>query len=55
MKGKFEMAIQAFMHDNVRHLDGMPIQVIGKEDLISNKLASGRPKDWIDLEELGKL
>jgi hypothetical protein len=31
------------------------MKFIGKEDLMRNKEASGRPKDRIDLEELGKL
>lgn len=35
--------------------DGLRMKFIGKEDLIRNKVASGRPKDRIDLEELGKL
>lgn len=35
---------------NSRHevLDGLPVKVIGKKDLLTNKLASGRPKDKID-------
>ena len=36
-------------------LGGVPVRFIGKEDLIRNKAASGRPKDRIDLEELQKL
>lgn len=31
------------------------MKFISKEDLMRNKAASGRPKDRIDLEELGKL
>ena len=31
------------------------MKFIGKDDLMRNKAASGRPKDRIDLEELGKL
>jgi hypothetical protein len=31
------------------------MKFIGKDDLIRNKAASGRPKDRIDLEELEKL
>jgi hypothetical protein len=34
---------------------GMTVKFIGKDDLIRNKSASGRPKDLIDLEELKKL
>jgi predicted nucleotidyltransferase len=33
---------------------GMPVKFIGKDDLIRNKTASARPKDRIDVEELGK-
>ncbi len=33
-------------------LDGLPIHVIGKEQLIKNKLASGRTKDLADAERL---
>ena len=33
-------------------LDGLPIYVIGKEQLIKNKLASGRTKDLADAERL---
>ena len=31
------------------------MKFIGKDDLMRNKAAPGRPKDRIDLEELGKL
>jgi predicted nucleotidyltransferase len=31
------------------------MKFIGKDDLMRNQAASGRPKDRIDLEELGKL
>jgi predicted nucleotidyltransferase len=34
---------------------GRELKVIGKEDLIRNKAASGRPKDLIDLAELERL
>jgi hypothetical protein len=34
---------------------GRVLKVIGKEDLIRNKAASGRPKDLIDLAELERL
>ncbi len=33
-------------------INGMPLKFLGKEDLIANKRASGRPKDKIDLLEL---
>ena len=36
-------------------ISGINVKFIGKEDLILNKAASGRPKDRIDLEELRKL
>lgn len=37
------------------NLGGTRVGFIGKEDLMRNKAASGRPKDRIDLEELAKL
>jgi predicted nucleotidyltransferase len=36
-------------------ISGMKVKFIGKDDLIRNKAATGRPKDRIDLEELEKL
>ena len=36
-------------------IGGRIVKFIGKDDLIRNKAASGRPKDRIDLEELKKL
>lgn len=36
-------------------ISGVPVKFIGKDDLIRNKAASGRLKDRIDVEELGKL
>jgi len=33
-------------------LDGIPVQLIGLEDLKANKRASGRLKDLLDLEQL---
>lgn len=35
-------------------VNGQTLRFIGKEDLIANKEASGRPKDLIDLVELRK-
>ncbi len=32
----------------------LKVPVIGKEDLVKNKKATGRPKDLIDLELLSK-
>lgn len=36
-------------------IDGCPVSVIGRDDLLNNKKASGRPKDINDLIELEKL
>jgi predicted nucleotidyltransferase len=36
-------------------VDGLTVKFISKDDLICNKVASGRPKDRIDAEELSKL
>jgi predicted nucleotidyltransferase len=36
-------------------LGGVPVQVIGLEDLLQNKRASGRDKDLVDIRELGRL
>ncbi len=33
-------------------LGGVPVQVLGKSDLIRNKRASGRPQDLLDLQRL---
>lgn len=33
-------------------IDGVPVAFIGKDDLIRNKKASGRPKDLLDVSEL---
>jgi hypothetical protein len=35
-------------------VDGVPIMVIGRDDLIANKLASGRDKDLGDVRKLTK-
>jgi hypothetical protein len=33
-------------------IDGTPIPIISKEDLLSNKLATGRPQDLADADQL---
>lgn len=38
-----------------RQVDGIDLKVLSIEDLIVNKLATGRPKDQIDADELKKL
>lgn len=43
---------EAWPNRIVNHFEGQPYPVIGKADLIRNKLASGRKKDLIDAEEL---
>lgn len=35
-------------------MDGVSVGVIGREDLIANKLAAGRDKDLNDLKHLGR-
>jgi hypothetical protein len=35
-------------------IDGLPVNFIGREALLRNKAATGRPKDRIDIEALGK-
>ena len=37
------------------HLDGVPVQYIGREHFIRNKRATGRQKDLGDLESLGEI
>jgi hypothetical protein len=34
--------------------DGRSVVVLGREDLVANKRASGRDKDRMDLKELGE-
>lgn len=38
-----------------RQVDGIDLKVLSIDDLITNKLATGRPKDKIDADELKKL
>jgi len=42
----------AVVHKVSDELDGIPVSVIGKEDYIINKRASGRAKDLADIEML---
>ncbi len=35
-------------------LDGIDVNFISKQDLIANKIASGRPQDLLDVEQLKK-
>lgn len=35
------------------HLDGIPVQFVSKDDLITNKRAVGRPEDLADVSKLG--
>jgi hypothetical protein len=37
-----------------RRLNGLAVPVIGRDDLLRNKAASGRPKDLADLAALGE-
>ena len=43
----------ATIHKVSDEIDGVPIFVIGREDYIVNKRASGRAKDLADIESLG--
>lgn len=35
-------------------IDGVPVQIIGRDDLIANKRAAGREKDLNDVKQLGQ-
>ncbi|MCB9610189.1 MAG: nucleotidyltransferase family protein [Polyangiaceae bacterium] len=35
-------------------MDGVPVRILGRAELIANKKASGRAKDLADVEELGE-
>jgi hypothetical protein len=35
-------------------LGGIPVHVISSEDLVQNKLASGRPRDLLDIDDIQK-
>jgi len=43
---------EAYKHSIVVELEGVKLNVLSKEDLIRNKLASGRTKDLADVETL---
>lgn len=43
---------EAWASHDVADLDGVRVPIIGREILIQNKKASGRPKDLVDLEHL---
>lgn len=53
-------SIDGVTWEEVRHgsiesmLDGMPVRIIGRAELIANKRASARAKDFADLEALGE-
>jgi hypothetical protein len=36
-------------------VDGLPVSFVGRDDLIVNKAAAGRPKDLADLDVLTRL
>ena len=44
----------ASSHKVPDEIDGIPVFLIGKEDYIINKQASGRAKDMADIEALGE-
>ena len=45
---------EAFTGSVETELDGLSVRMIGFDDLIKNKTASGRPKDIFDLQQLKK-
>ena len=46
---------QAYEKRNVIEVDGQKIPFISLKDLVTNKLATGRPKDKLDADQLSKL
>lgn len=61
MNSDFKELLSIFNANNVRYLigrreltdfDGIPAYVISRHDPMTNKQASGRPQDLIDLENL---
>lgn len=43
---------ECFVRSLTESIDGIPVKVIGLDDLKANKRASGRPRDLDDLEHL---
>ena len=46
---------EALKNSITREVDGIDLKVLSIDDLIANKLATGRPKDRVDVCELEKL
>lgn len=44
----------AYLRKTMVDIEGMRVPLISKEDLVANKLASGRPQDLVDVEFLRK-
>jgi hypothetical protein len=44
----------AYEHRIESTIDGIPVKVIGRDDLIANKLKSGRLKDLLDVQKLSR-
>jgi len=45
----------AWVRRKPHSVDGLEIAVIGRDDLLTNKLATGRPQDLADAERLSQL
>lgn len=48
---EFDAAYQQKIESTI---DGIPVKIISREDLIANKLKSGRLKDLLDVQKLSK-
>src|SRR4051812_21653797 len=46
---------EAWKRRNVIQINGISVSVIGRDDLLTNKRATGRPKDSVDATSLEKL
>lgn len=46
---------EAFETSVPAELDGVPVRFLGREQLLKNKRASGRPRDLVDVLEIEKL